>query len=86
MVSNVHKLPRVGVQVLPALQMTEQDLTKALGISRSHLWAGIAKGVYPPPEKREVGNRWDTATVVQWYDAGTPHFSRWIEHRTVEKT
>lgn len=73
---------RPTVQILPALQMSEKDLCKALDIGRSHLWAGISKGVYPPPMKREVGNRWDTATVLEWYDAGTPHFARWMEHRT----
>lgn len=65
-----------------SLRMNEKELCAALSVSRSFLWSRISRGEYPKPMKADAGNRWDTATVTAWYDAGMPHFERWAANRS----
>jgi predicted DNA-binding transcriptional regulator AlpA len=68
---------RLAVEGVPLLRMKEEHVTTALACSRSHLWAKISTGEYPPPDKTDVGNRWDSATLLAWYEAGCPKFADW---------
>lgn len=79
MVANMKTKIIPSINGIPILQLSEKQVTTALSCSRSHLWQKISAGDYPPPIKRDTGNRWDATVLLAWYEADCPHFKTWYE-------
>jgi predicted DNA-binding transcriptional regulator AlpA len=81
MVANIKtRIVPLHANGVPILQMTQKQVCAALSISKAHLYRKISSGDYPPPVVRDVGNRWDTETLLAWHDAGQPPFKNWYPH------
>jgi prophage regulatory protein len=52
-------------QSTPDYLLTDKQVAKILNFSRSHLWAGVKVGKYPPPIKlSERVTRWKTSQII----------------------
>jgi excisionase family DNA binding protein len=64
------------------LVLTPEELAKALGISRAHLFRLHSRGLLPRPLRFGRSLRWDRSTVTQWLAAGAPSRDRWEATRS----
>lgn len=59
------------------LALSAEDVAKALGISRAHVWKLESRGELPRPVRLGRAVRWSKKDIEEWLAAGAPSRDRW---------